>query len=391
MATRVPRPRTCYTAAIAVLAALLVPLAAPAAEPSANAPREFRAIYLTYWSAATPSRVDRVVELAREGIINAVVIDVKNVTGYVAFDTRVEDVERYHAKRVVIRDIDGLVDRLHREGLYVIARIVVFTDPKLAVARPELAVHSAAKLAAAGGVLSTATLWRDRRKLAWIDPASTEAWKYNTAIARDALSRGFDEINFDYIRFPSDGDMKDMRFPVWDQSVPRHLVIRNLFAYLRRGLGSATISVDLFGLSTVNRDDLGVGQVIEDAFPYFDYVCPMVYPSHYAPGFIGKANPAEYPYEVVYYSMKTAAGRLAELETGTGRKAKLRPWLQDFHLGATYTTDMVEAQVRATRDALGGDYAGFVMWNPRNVYNQQALELVPAEAPPEADTPAKSG
>jgi len=336
-------------------------------------PVEFRGVYLSVWSAGSAARVSRVIEMAREGLINTVVIDVKDATGYVGFDTDVPEVTAYGAKRVVIRDIDGLVERLQAEGLWVAARIVVFTDPRLAEVRPDLAVHSAARLTMNGGVPGEETLWRDRRGLAWIDPAAREAWAYNAAIAEDALRRGFDEINFDYIRFPSDGALADMVFPVWRQSRPRREVLREFFAWLRTRLGAAVISADLFGLSTVNRDDLGIGQVIEDALPYFDYVCPMVYPSHYAPGFIGKQNPAEYPYEVVFYSMKTAADRLSAL--GDGARAKLRPWLQDFDLGADYTPEMVMAQVQAARDALGEDYVGFIVWNPRNVYQTEALEL----------------
>ncbi len=336
-------------------------------------PDEFRGVYLSAWSAATPARVVRVVEMARQGLINTVVIDVKDASGYVAFDAEVPAVADYEAKRVLIRDVESLVRRLHQQGLWVIARIVVFTDPRLAEARPELAVHSAARLAMSGGILSRETLWRDRRGLAWIDPAAREAWDYNAAIAEDALRRGFDEINFDYIRFPSDGVLADMVFPVWRQSQRRREVLAEFFAWLRRRLGFAVLSVDLFGLTTVNRDDLGVGQVIEDALPYFDYVCPMVYPSHYAPGFIGKANPAKYPYEVVFYSMKTAGERRAAM--GARARAKLRPWLQDFDLGADYTPEMVMAQVQAARDALGEDYVGFIVWNPKNVYQTEALEM----------------
>lgn len=368
------------TVAMVVLLGLAAASTARAIISPADPPREFRAIYLTYWSAATPSRIDEVIALARAGLINAVVIDIKEVPGFVAFDTRVPAVAEYGAKRVLIRNADELVNRLHAEGLYVIARIVVFADPLLAEARLELGVHRAGALEAAGGQRSAATLWRDRRGLAWIDPAATEAWDYNIAIAWDALARGFDEINFDYIRFPSDGDLRDMRFPVWDGETPRHEVIRQFFGYLRKRMGPAVISADLFGLSTVNRDDLGVGQVLEDALPYFDYVCPMVYPSHYAPGFIGKQNPAEYPYEVVFYSMKSAQYRLAASRGHGSPEAKLRPWLQDFHLGAHYTPAMVEAQIRATRDALANGFTGFALWNPRNVYQFEALEKIEAAA-----------
>ncbi len=359
-----------------VLFLVSVPLATPVFASlgidSPTPPEEFRAVYITYWSAATPSRVNSVVELAREGLINSVVIDLKDVTGRVAFDTRVAFAEEIGARRALIRNVDALVARLQAEGLYVIARIVVFTDPKLAAARPEWGVHSRARLESGmiGGP-GVATLWRDRRNLAWLDPASAEVWDYNIAIARDAASRGFDEINFDYIRFPTDGDLSDMYFPVWGEAEPRRQTIRSFFRYLRQQMGTSVISADLFGLATVNRDDLGIGQVIEDALPYFDFICPMVYPSHFAPGFIGKANPAEHPYEVVRYSLRTAQRRLEVMDAL--RKARIRPWLQDFDLGAEYTVEMVRDQIRAARDALGPAYTGFILWNPRNVYSREAL------------------
>jgi len=311
--------------------------------------------------------------MARAGLINGVVIDIKDVTGRVAFDTVVPEATWYGSKQVILQDVEGLVDRLQAEGLYVIARMTVFSDPRLAATRPEVAVHSASELTQAGGLPSAQTLWRDRRGLAWIDPASLAAWQYNVAIARDAWQRGFDEINFDYIRFPSDGPLSDMWFPLWQGIGPRHETTRQFFAYVREEMGEAVISADLFGLSTVNRDGLGIGQVIEDALEYFDYVCPMIYPSHYARGFRGLENPAEHPYEVVSYSMVAAGRRLAAM--GERARARLRPWLQDFDLGADYTPEMVYAQIHATREALGPEYSGFLLWNPRNTYQEQALEL----------------
>jgi len=365
-----------------VVAAVFLAAAAPAVAATREraSSQELRAVYLSYWSASVEERVAQVVEMARAGLINGVVIDIKSVTGRVAFNTDVEEADIYGAKVVILKNIDELVARLKREHLYVIARITVFADPILAEARPELAVHSVAKLAESDGRLSVDTLWRDRRDLAWIDPAAEAAWEYNVAIARDALSRGFDEINFDYIRFPSDGVLQDMAFPVWQAAGPKHATVRAFFAFVRERMGEAVISADLFGLSTIKREDLSIGQIIEDAYVHFDYVCPMTYPSHYAPGFQGRLNPAEFPYEVVFESMATARERLEAM--GKTARARLRPWLQDFNLGADYTPEMVYAQVRATRDALGPEYAGFLLWNSRNVYREQALELAAKDQEP---------
>jgi hypothetical protein len=361
------------------------PLAKQAAGPGARStPRPgagiqtFRGVYLTCWSAGTKRRVDQVVDLARAGAINAVVIDVKDASGYVAYKSSLPAVVQYHARWVIIRDIDALVQRLHREGLYVIARVVVFQDPRLSLARPDLAVHRASGLSPDNVILDSSTLWFDRKGQSWMDTASREVWDYNIAIAREADNLGFDEVNFDYVRFPSDGKLGDMYFPAWKGMKPRQEVLKEFFAYLRDRMQGKTISADLFGLATVTRDDLGIGQVIEDAYRYFDYVCPMVYPSHYAPGFLGKKNPADFPFEVVNYSMKAAQDRLRAIEDGGKVDVRLRPWLQDFDLGADYDAKMVKAQINAAKDALGEGYYGFILWNPSSKYTRDALEREPA-------------
>lgn len=330
-----------------------------------RAPETVKAIYLTSWSASKESRIDYLINIAKTTEINAVVIDIKDFSGYVAYDTAVPEVEKYGAEQIRISDIDSLIQKLHEEGIYVIARITVFQDPVLARARPDLAVHSKTE---------AASLWLDNMGLAWIDPAAKESWDYNIAIAKDAISQGFDEINFDYVRFPSDGDLQDMSFPFWDGKVPKHWIIREFFKHLRQELSDVKISVDLFGLSTVSRNDLGIGQIIEDGFEYFDYVCPMVYPSHYADGFIGYQNPAEYPYEVIRYSMEGALRKLMLYKESQEVKAQLRPWLQDFDLGAIYDAQMVRAEIEAVYDALGDDFNGFMLWNSSNFYTIEALE-----------------
>ena len=324
-----------------------------------------KAIYLTSWSASKNSFIDYLIDIAKTTEINAVVIDIKDFSGYVAYDTAVREVEKYGAEQKRISNIDFLIEKLHAEDIYVIARITVFQDPILARARPDLAIHNKTK---------EDSLWLDNSGLAWIDPAAKESWDYNIAIARDAASHGFDEINFDYVRFPSDGDLKDMSFPFWDEKVPKHLIIRQFFKYLREELSDVKISIDLFGLSTVSLNDLGVGQVIEDAFEYSDYVSPMVYPSHYADGFIGFQNPAEYPYEVVEYSLEGALKKLMVYKQSKETNVQLRPWLQNFDLGATYDAEMVKAQIKAVYDALGDDFNGFMLWSSSNFYTREALE-----------------
>jgi len=329
-------------------------------------PKTIKAIYVTSWSASRESYIDYIINIARDTEINGVVIDIKDWSGYIAYDTALSEAKEYNAKSIRIKDIGSLVQKLRGEGIYSIARITVFQDPVLARARPDLAVHSKA---------NPASLWLDKSGLAWIDPAAKESWDYNIALAREAVELGFDEINFDYIRFPSDGNLGDMSFPLWDENISSHLILREFFEYMRWELPEVNLSIDLFGLSTVNHDDLGIGQIIEDAFEYFDYVCPMVYPSHYAAGFLGYQNPADYPYEVVHYSVEKALKRLSVLDPAREKGVWLRPWLQDFNLGAVYDKDMVRAEIEAVYDATKDDFSGFMLWNSSNVYTEEALRM----------------
>jgi hypothetical protein len=339
-------------------------------KPNFSYPDTIKAVYATSWSVSKKSYVDYLIELASSTEINAVVIDIKDFSGHVAYDTKLPEVEKYKAKQIRIKDISSLIKQLHEENIYVIARISVFQDPILANARPDLAVLSRSKLLTQP---TSSSLWTDNWGLSWADPSAKEVWKYNASIAKDVLKYGFDELNFDYVRFPSDGDLSDMFFPSWDENIEKHLIIRGFFKYLRQELPGARISVDLFGLSTVNQDDLGIGQVIEDGYEYFDYVCPMVYPSHYAFGFSGFPIPSEHPYEVVEISMKRALERLNDFNQKNNKNAKLRPWLQDFTLTVPYDAEKVSLEIKALKDVLGKDFKGFMLWNSQNFYTKEAL------------------
>ena len=347
-----------------------------------NPPQTVKALYATIWTAATEKQMDYLIKLATSTEVNAVVIDVKDYTGHVSFETQSSLIKAVGSEEVQLKDLNKLINKLHKENIYVIARITVFQDPILASKRPDLAIKSK----------KTGVNWKDNKGLSWVDPASPEVWNYILTVAKETERYGFDELNFDYVRFPSDGDMKDLAFPFYDGQRPKHEVLRDFFQYLSGNLrpSGIKISVDLFGLATVNHDDLGIGQVLEDAAPYFDFICPMVYPSHYASGFLGYSNPAAYPYEVIKYSLESAKKRL-EILTATPtplanatttssvlptpkyeKVAGLRPWLQDFDLGATYDARMVRLEKQAITDL--GLSSGWLLWDPKNVYTPAALD-----------------
>ncbi len=341
-----------------------------------NAPEIIKAFYVTGYSAGSKKYLDYLTNIFKTSEINAVVVDIKGSDGYVTYNSGAPDVAKYHLYIGAIKDVDALINFFHNQNIYVIGRIANFEDPVYSKARPELAIYN--KLETTDPLHPI--LWQDKNKLSWLDPASKDVWDYNISLAKDALYHGFDEINFDYVRFPSDGKTASLGFPAWNGVKLKADVINEFFHYVRANLTGAKISVDLFGQTTTNTDDMGIGQILENAFENFDYISPMVYPSHYIDGFKGFDKPAEHPYDVVKYAMDTALAREAAFDAKSREKggenaskvanlAKFRPWLQDFSLRATfYTADMVRAEIKATQDSLGSNFYGYMMWNAGNIY-----------------------
>lgn len=322
-------------------------------------PNAVKGIYMTGWVAGSHKLRQNLLDIIDTTEINSVVIDIKDYTGRISFTMKNDMVKSLGSSEKRIADIEGLIDLLHARGVYVIGRISSFQDMHLVTKRPEFAVRKK----------SDGTVWKDGKGISWLDPGSTEVWDYLVGIGREAYEIGFDELNFDYIRFPSDGNMNDIAYP-YSKDRPKPLVIKDFNAYIREKLGGtgAVLSADLFGMTTTNKDDLNIGQVLENALPYFDYIAPMVYPSHYPAGFNGYKNPAQKPYEVVKYSMDKAVVRAITASTSP---LKLRPWLQDFSIGAVYTPEMVRAQIKATYDA---GLTSWLLWNASNRYTVGALE-----------------
>jgi len=321
--------------------------------------KEIHAIYLTAYSAGSPTKVDKIIASIKGTAINAVVIDIKDYSGYLSYDSNIALVNELDLEQIKIKDIKSVIDKFRQNDIYTIARIAVFQDPALATKRPTWAVQNK----------STGQNWKDNKGLSWLDPSNSAVWKYHTEIAREAINIGFNEINLDYVRFPSDGAISVMVFPKWKDGTKAD-VIKSFFTFFAKELMTepAYTSVDLFGLTTTVTNDMNIGQVLENATPYFDYVCPMVYPSHYPDGYLGYNNPADHPYEVIFKAVETANERMA---TGTPPRAKIRPWIQDFDLGATYTASMIKAEIKAIKDAKG---FGYLVWDPKNIYTWEAFK-----------------
>lgn len=320
-------------------------------------PQEVKAIYMSSWVAGTPSVRERLIKLIDDTELNAVVIDVKDNTGVLSWDGR-------------IRDIEGLIEELHEKNIYVIARIAVFQDPAYVQLHPEEAVTN----------VSTGKIWRDRKGEPWVDTGSKAMWEYVVDIGKKSHALGFDELNFDYIRFPTDGDLKSMRYPISGERglTDKRAIVKEFYSYLDAQFSPLKIPIsgDLFGIIATNANETKtLGQDLGDALISFDYVALMVYPSHFYAGTAGYQNPAAYPGEIITYSTKGAVAIAVATASSTGMAsstliAKLRPWYQDFDMGATYTKEMVRAQMEAGYK-LG--VTSWMLWDPANKYTPQAL------------------
>lgn len=333
--------------------------------PSFKRPEHVRGIYATGWVAGSPKRLEELLALIRETELNTLVVDIKDNTGRLTYDSRLPEVVAAKAGSRRVHDLEGLLGRLAEEGVYPIARIVVFEDPVLAPAQPERAVRTKD-----GGV------WRTRKGQAWLDPYNRANWDYVLAIAEEVAGKGFPEIQFDYVRFPSDGNAKNMVFPAADGTSPADTIAAFLAYATERLHGRGVeVSADVFGLTSTAQDDMGIGQVIEKVAAEVDYISPMVYPSHYGPGNYGLADPDAHPYETVYKSLSDAVYRTE------GLRAQVRPWLQDFSLGHKYGPREVRAQIQAAYDAGLTDW---LLWNPASRFTPGALEK-------EGDRPATAG
>lgn len=320
-------------------------------------PEEVRGIYWTAWTAAS-SRGNVLADYIVDHNLNTVVIDLKMDNGALAFFPTNQDLSGYAMARPAIIDLPYLLERLGKLGIYRIARIAVMRDDTYALSRPSVAVK-----------YSSGNLWQDNTGSYWLDPAASEVAEYAIALGREAWQQGFDEVQYDYVRFPSDGRLSAIVYPVYNEQQSKESVMQDFFARVGGTMQQSHIPVsfDLFGMTFINNDDYGIGQRLIDVYPYTDFVSPMVYPSHYANNFKGFANPADYPYEIVYYSLEDGVTLLVE-ELGIAEieiRQKIRPWLQDFDIGAIYDSQKIEAQIKAARDAKA---SGWILWNARNVY-----------------------
>jgi hypothetical protein len=338
--------------ALASAAGLSVPLAGA----TYAAPDDFaaKAVYLNP-TMDDGYDLDRLLGLIDRTELNALVIDVKEEGVYV--DTGV-DLFRKAGTVVPYYDVAAVLDALHAHDVYAIARLVVFKDTPLAEARPDLAVADAA----------TGGPWRDMNGVAWVNPFSEEVRATNIDLAVELVGRGFNEIQFDYVRFPTDGNLESMDF---GREVTEPVRVETIAGFLGEAranvaAGGGKVGADVFGF-TLLLDDIGIGQNVGRIAEVVDYVCPMVYPSHFPNGSIAvDGHPNDFPYETIEISLGLGGEKVA------GASGSLRPWLQDFSLPglSDYGAAEVRAQIAAA-EANGA--AGWMIWNAASVYHEDAF------------------
>ena len=332
--------------------------------PLNGAPQEIKlfpfapkALYLSFYGIGARSLRESALRLIQETELNALVIDVKGDKGMIPYRSSIPLASEVGAQKIItVKDMNSLIRTLKEKRVYTIARIVVFKDDLLALKMPDLAVKT-----------QRGDIWRDREHLAWVDPFKKEVWDYNIQIAIEAAQYGFDEIQFDYVRFP---DASDLRFSMPNTEENRVRAISGFLMEAKKRLKpyNVFLSADIFGYVCWNLNDTCIGQKLEELVTHLDYLSPMLYPSGFQYGIPGYRIPVANPYEIVYLTLKRAQER-SRLSS-----VRFRPWLQAFRDYAfdkrSFNGTEIRRQIRAAEEF--GSH-GWMLWNPCNTYHRDGL------------------
>lgn len=338
-----------------------------------------KGLYITAAMAASNKQRPKYFDLIDRTELNAIVIDLKSDLrddlGLVYYDSQVPLVKELSLSHPYM-DLPTILAEAKQRGIYTIARVHMFShDNVLADAKPEWAAKDR----------TTGEVFADYPgpgiRYAWLDPWNENVWNYNIALSVEAAKLGFDEINFDYIRFPSlefDPNDKNRIQLSRENSTPeeRYANIDKLLERAQRAINGAGsyLSIDVFGYTSFRPDEL-IGQNLSILSKHTDYIMPMIYPSHFSPGEFGMDNPARYPYEIINKSLTSGVQQVV------GNRAMLRPWLQDFtltwvpdNLIVEYGPTEVRAQIKAVEDfRVNAREAGWVLYDSANNYTEAAL------------------
>ena len=326
--------------------------AAPTPKPVPRAyPDEIRGVHVTMALASVPGKLDEYLSLTKHGL-NTIELDVKDENGEVGFRRPKVPLAHDVGAAKDYYDPVEVAQKAHAAGVYLIGRIVCFEDPVLTSNAPRYAIRTTS-----GGV------WTTVAGLGWANPYDKRVWDYNVKLGMAAAKAGFDEIQFDYVRFPTDGDLSAAVFP-GKTSQSKTAVITSFAKYAGEKLKPLGVRVgaDVFGLTATRN--MGIGQRPKKLGEYLDTIYPMVYPSHFGPGEYNLPDPNAQPGRTVGLALRDFDRQLTGLDT------RLVPWLQDFSLGRTYTLADVQDQIEAARDA---GAQGYLLWNAAGVYTRGAL------------------
>lgn len=321
-----------------------------------------KGVYVSGWAAGT-SKLDNIIELIDRSELNALVIDVKNDSGQVTFDSQLPLVNELGAdSKLMIPDIKKLVADLKKKNIYTIARVVVFKDPHAASIKTEWAIHT-----------KDGAVWRNKRGESWVDPYNQQVWKYTLDVAKEAADCGFDEIQFDYVRFPDNSRALDREVEYQNpHNWSKTKAISQFLSQARKELNGkgVFVSADVFGMTPSVSDDMGIGQKWNELASEIDVISPMIYPSHYGSGVFGVEHPDLQPYRIVRQALSDSLEQNDQLLKEGKQPAAVRPWLQDFTAvwvkpHQPYGSEEVLAQIQAAQE-LGIDE--YLLWNSSCTY-----------------------
>lgn len=346
-------------------------------ENQTNHVEPIKAVYLTGWTAGTTNKRTAVIESMKQYGFNAVVIDIKDEAGNISYKSNVQTAIDIGASKNMISDIKIVIDDFHQNDIYVIGRIVTFKDPTFAKNIPGIAYTT-----------SSGNTWVDYSGNNWPNPYNTASWDYPISLAKEAAELGFDEIQFDYIRFPSsEGKIRNISYGFDYPTKTKSQVINSFLEHTMNELKNydVVVSADVFGITTKKMGDFeNIGQDFYEIAKIVDVICPMIYPSHYGFGEYGINKPDTKPYEIVKCALEDA---LKQYNYTSGdiidediQLATIRPYLQDFTASwlkkgnyILYGTEAVTAQLQACYDL---NIDEFILWDPSNKYAFEAINNI---------------
>lgn len=347
-------------------------------------PVKVKGIYVSAYVAGTASMMDNIIEQVDKTEVNAIVIDVKDDNGRITFAMDSPMVTELDAVDAYIPNIEGLMAKLKEHNIYTIARVVAFRDPYLAEKKPELSLK-----------LADGSIYRDNKGLAWVNPYKQEAWDYLVEVGTEAHKAGFDEVQFDYIRFSTEKGINNVVYEESDTKGRSKTQIITEFvdyAYEKLAAEGVFVAADVFGaIMGGGQDSDSVGQSYGEMAKSLDYICPMIYPSHYGDGNFGIDHPDTQPYDTILAALKKSKADLRTYEADGEQQAVVRSWLQDFTASylknyIPYGDAEIRAQIQAVYDA---GYDEWILWSAACKYHWGGLKT-PEAAEAEAAQIAES-